>query len=161
MAASGTIINPMEETFKIYVHRLKEGHTETLVETLSPEFMGVSEAELAFKVPVIVEGEASASDGALVLRLHLETEATMPCSICNNDVQVKISILNLCHTEEIAQIKGGVFDYQDVVREAILLELPFIAECNQGDCPERATMAKYISKNQDQENSLWQSHEIG
>ncbi len=147
------MLSPMEETFKIYVRRLKEGQTEKIVENLSPDFMGVSEAELAFKVPVVIEGEASVADDVLVLRLHIETEATMPCSICNQNVQVKISIPDLCHTEEIANIKSSVFDYQEVVREAILLELPFIAECNHGDCPERATMAKYISKNLDQENS--------
>jgi uncharacterized metal-binding protein YceD (DUF177 family) len=137
----------MQETFKIYVHRLKDGNTEKLFETLSPDFLGVKEPELSFNVPVTIKGEASLADDALVLRLHIETEATMACSICNQDVQVKIVISNLCHTEEVSTIKGAVFDYQEVVREAILLEVPFIAECNSGDCPERATVAKYFTKN--------------
>lgn len=136
----------MEETFKIYVRRLRDGQTEKIAENPPPDFIGINEKELAFKVPVVIQGEASVADDALVLRLHIETEATMPCAICNREVQVKISIRDLCHTEEIAGIKGAVFDYQEVVREAILLELPFTAECNRGDCPERATMAKYFAK---------------
>jgi uncharacterized metal-binding protein YceD (DUF177 family) len=70
----------------------------------------------------------------------------MPCLICNQDVQVKISIPNLYYTEEVAHIKGSVFDYQEVIREAILLEIPYTVECNNGDCPERAAMAEYFAK---------------
>ncbi len=136
----------MNETFKIFVHRLKEGQTEKIVEDLSPDFMGIHEAELVFQSPIKIEGQASVAENALVLRLKIETEARMPCSICNRDVKVKILIPDLCYTEELINIKSGVFDYQEVVREEILLGVPLIAECNQGDCPERALLAKYFTK---------------
>jgi uncharacterized metal-binding protein YceD (DUF177 family) len=136
-----------QDLFKIYVHRLKDGHIETISERLAPEFLGIDERELAFKAPILLKGEASVTNGALVLRLSIETEVTMPCAVCNQEVQVNISISRLCHTEQIDQIRGAVFDYEDIVREAIVLEVPFTAECNRGDCPERASLAKYIRSN--------------
>ena len=73
----------------------------------------------------------------------------MPCALCNRDAQVKILIPDFCHTEALSEIKNGVFDYQETLREEILLAVPYTAECNNGDCPERAGMAKYLTKNID------------
>jgi hypothetical protein len=33
------------------------------------------------------------------------------------------------------------------LREIVLLEVPLLAECRQGKCPQRKTMEKYLSKN--------------
>jgi uncharacterized metal-binding protein YceD (DUF177 family) len=137
----------VDDTFKIFVHRLKDGHQEKIVESLSADFLDIHEAGVAFKSPVNLKGSAAVTDDMLVLLLTVETEATLPCAICNQDVQVKISIPDLCHTERLADIKGGVFDYREVLREGILLELPYTAECNDGDCPERADLAKYFTNN--------------
>jgi uncharacterized metal-binding protein YceD (DUF177 family) len=137
----------MDDTFKIFVRRLQEGHAERISERLSCDFLDIHEAELAFESPIVVEGIAEVADGTLILRLAVQTEASMPCAVCNRDIQVKISIPDFCHTEALAAIKGGVFDYREVLREEILLALPYTAECNDGDCPERASLAKYFTKN--------------
>jgi uncharacterized metal-binding protein YceD (DUF177 family) len=136
----------MEDTFKIFVRRLKDGHQEKIDEHLSPDFLDVNEAELAFKTPVKLDGSAAAVDEMLVLRLSIHTEATMPCSICNKETQVKIFIPSFYYTKPLSEIKGSVFDYREAIREEILLELPLSTECNGGDCPERATLAQYFTK---------------
>jgi len=136
----------MGDEFKIFVHRLNDGQKEIIEETFSPTFLDVHEQDLAFTAPVKIHGEAEFVDQALVLRLAVETEATMPCAICNENVQVKLEIPVFCHTEELADIKGDVFNFKDVLREAILLELPPRAECNQGKCPQREDLAKYFSR---------------
>ncbi|MCC5831819.1 MAG: hypothetical protein JJU12_02105 [Chlamydiales bacterium] len=134
----------MGDEFKIFVHRLKDGQKERIEETLSPVFMDIHEKDLAFNVPVKIHGEAECADQALVLRLHIETEAAMPCAICNENVRVKLEIPDFCHTEEFEDIKGDVFDFKDILREAILLELPSRAECGNGKCPEREALAKFF-----------------
>lgn len=136
----------MGDEFKIFVHRLKEGQKEIIEEILPPAFLDIHEKDLAFNVPVKIRGEAEFVDQALVLRLAVETEATMPCAICNGLVQVPLSIAQFCHTEELANIKGDVFNFKDTLREAILLELPHRAECNSGQCPDRENLAKYFSR---------------
>lgn len=136
----------MGDEFKIFVHRLKDGQKETIEETLSPEFLDIHEKDLAFSVPVKIHGEAECVDQALMLRLHIKTEATMPCAICNENVQVKLEVPAFWHTEEFENIKGDVFNFKDILREAVLLELPPRAECNHGSCPQREILAKYFSR---------------
>lgn len=136
----------MDDTFKIFVYRLKDGQQEVIEETLSPDFLDIHEAELSFSVPVVLQGKAEVAENTLILQLSIETEATLPCSICNQDVQVKIGISDFYHTEELANVKDGVFDYRQILREAILLELPYTAECNEGSCPERESLARYFKK---------------
>lgn len=141
---SPKIARPMDDTFRIFVNRLKEGREERIEETLSPEFLDVHEAELKFQAPVFLKGSATVADEVLVLIFSIETEVNMPCAICNKEVKVKISIPDFCHTERLSEIKGSVFNYQEVLRQGVLLELPYIAECNGGDCPERAFLAQYL-----------------
>jgi uncharacterized metal-binding protein YceD (DUF177 family) len=137
----------MDDTFKIFVGRLKVEHEERIEEILSPDFLDIQEAELAFQAPVYLRGIADVADEMFVLRLVIETELIMPCAICNQGTAIKISIPDFYYTEALAEIKGGLFDYRDILREAILLEIPYTAECNSGHCPERAAMAKYFTKN--------------
>jgi uncharacterized metal-binding protein YceD (DUF177 family) len=136
----------MDETFKIFVHRIKVEGDEEIEEILSPEFLDVDGEEIQFHSPVHLMGTAHVADGMLVLCLSVETKLTMLCAICNQPVDVKISIPSFYHTEPIAEIKGGVFDYRETLREAILLEIPYTTECNSGHCPERESMAKYFRK---------------
>lgn len=138
----------MDDTFKIFVHRLRDGREERIEETLSPDFLDIDEADLVFKEPVNIEGTAAVTDDILVLILSIDTIAALPCAICNTDVKVKISIPHFCYTEKLSDIKGAVFDYQEALREGILLELPYTTECNGGDCPERADLAKYLTRNE-------------
>ena len=136
----------MDDTFKIFILRLKEGEQEIIEETLAPTFLDIHEEELTFQAPIAVSGKASVADTTLILQLAIETEALMPCSICNQKIPVKIAIPDLCYNESLDEIKNGVFDYQEVLREAILLELPYTVECNGGACPERETLLKYTSQ---------------
>lgn len=136
----------MCDEFKIFVLRLRDGQKEIIEENLSPEFLKIEEEDLAFNVPVSIKGEAELADTTLVIRLAVKTEATMPCSICNKKIQVKMSIPDFCHTVESAEIKSGVYNFKEVLRDAILIELPPRAECHDGACPERKVLSKYFSR---------------
>lgn len=136
----------MDDTFKIFVYRLRDGQQEKITERLSPDFLEVSESSLSFISPVEIKGTATLADDVLVLELAVETEAVMPCAVCNQNTSVKISIPHFCYTESLSDIKGSVFNYKNALREGILLEVPFTAECNGGDCPERADLAQYLSQ---------------
>ncbi|MFZ0566060.1 MAG: hypothetical protein WAM28_07740 [Chlamydiales bacterium] len=138
----------MSDILDIYVHHLSEGHQEKIEKMLPPDYLGIHEAEAAIRAPVTVIGEMELTDGILILKLAVQTEAIMPCIICNREVQVSISVPTFCHTEEIRNIKKGIFNYKEILREEILLALPSTAECNEGQCPGRAAIAKYFSNNQ-------------
>lgn len=135
-----------DDRFKIFVHRLKEGEIESIEETFDPGFMGVDEEEIKFEAPVLVKGEAFVCGGNFVLRLGIKTSVDLLCSICNSRVSVALGIASLLHTQKVEEIRSGLFQMADLLREAILLELPHRAECNLGNCPEREEIKKYFSK---------------
>ena len=59
----------IDDTCRIYVEQLRDGHSEKLNETLAPDFLEVHEADLSFVDPVIVSGEAYLADNELILQV--------------------------------------------------------------------------------------------
>lgn len=133
-----------DATFKIHLEQLRDGQTTQINEKVDPEFLDVQDKELVFKKPVAVTGEVYIAGDALVLHLAIVAYATLPCSVCNEPVEEKIVINDLYHPVPLDDIKGGVFNFKDVVREAVLLEVPAFAECKQGKCPKRKELQKYL-----------------
>ncbi len=143
-----SVIDP---ALKIYVEQLRGGKTQQLSEAISPEFLGVQEPELAFHSPVVIEGEAYLAQDDLVIQVDLQTQAQIPCRVCNELFQYDISIQKLMHIEPITDLKRGYFDISEVLREAILLEIPVIAECHDGHCPARKDMEGYLKQSVEEE----------
>jgi uncharacterized metal-binding protein YceD (DUF177 family) len=135
-----------DDRFKIYAEQLRDGHVEKINETYTPDFIDLDEErdELHFNGNVEVNGEAYLADENLILHLKIDANATIPCSICNGPVEVEIELPNFYHMEPLADIKGGIFNFHEILREAILLEVPAFGECHGGNCPERPQVAKYI-----------------
>ena len=135
-----------DDLFKIYVEQLREGSVEEIEESFSPEFLDVHERDLSFKVPVKIAGQAYLADEMLVLHFDIQTVATLPCLVCNAPVAVKIAIKGFYHAVPLNEIKNGVFNFRDILRETILLETPLLAECHQGQCAQRQVLQKYFKK---------------
>ncbi len=145
-----TVIDP---ALKIYVEQLRGGKTQHLSESISPEFLGVQEAELAFHSPVVIEGEAYLAQDDLVIQVDVQTAAQIPCRVCNELFSYEISIQKLMHIEPITDLKRGYFDISEVLREAILLEIPVIAECHNGHCPARKDMEGYLKQSVEEDQA--------
>jgi uncharacterized metal-binding protein YceD (DUF177 family) len=135
------------EKLKIYIDRLKDGQTLKIEETLPPDFLEIQEEELAFEDPIHIRGEAYLADEHLIIHLDIETSAHLPCSICNDAVSIPIAIKNIYLTEPLSEIKNSIFDLAEQVRETILLHTPLFAECNEGKCPERENIKKFLKTN--------------
>lgn len=136
----------MLDAFKIYIDQLRHGEVEEISENLSPDFIGINEEDLAFSSPVDIKGEAYLADNELILRLNIETSAIIPCSICNEKVVVGIKLKDFYHSEPVSKIKSGIFNFSEVLRDAILLETPKFTECNEGKCSGRQEMKKYFKE---------------
>jgi len=136
----------MNKNLSIYVDRLKDGHTQKIEEEISSNFLDVKEEELSFPSPVSIQGKAYLADDELVLQFDIHTQFIMPCAICNEKISLPIEIKNFYHVEPIAEIKGHIFNFTELLREAILLQIPPFIECNNGKCPERKTLSRYIKK---------------
>lgn len=137
----------MDETFKIFVDRLRNGEEEFICETVDPGLLDLSSEEVSFLSPVLIEGTAVLRQKELILQLSIETKATLLCAICNTPVEISLHIPDFIHTEALENIVSRVFEYQFLIREILLLELPMAIECCNGCCPERESLAKYLKKN--------------
>jgi uncharacterized metal-binding protein YceD (DUF177 family) len=145
------------EKFKIYIDRLKDGHTEEIDITVLPTFIEVKEEALSFPNEVSISGQAYLTDEHLITNLNIETSALLSCSICNNPVQILVTIHNHSLAEPLEEICSPIYDLTNEIREAILLEIPQFVECNKGNCPERVIIKKYLS-DPSQTNSSNPSH---
>jgi uncharacterized metal-binding protein YceD (DUF177 family) len=134
----------MDDRFKIYIEQLRDGHIEKIAEKIPCGFLDVQEKDLSFFGDVIVEGEAYLVENTLVLHLGAQAVCLIPCTICNEPVKTPVLIEKFYANIPFDEIKGGLFNFKDVLREAILLEVPLFAECNDGHCPQRKELDKYL-----------------
>jgi uncharacterized metal-binding protein YceD (DUF177 family) len=144
-----------DANFKIYIDRLRGGQAETIDFSSAPEFLGIKERELVFNQPVTVKGEAYLIHNEVVLKVSLRTVAEIPCLICNKPTSYPVVINNFYLTMPTSDLKEPIWDYSEEVREAILLEVPFVVECNEGNCPERKEIAPYLAPPHSEEEG-WQ-----
>lgn len=135
-----------DKRFNIHMESLRQGKTTYIDEEFPSDFLDVNEEELSFKNDVRIKGETYLAGDELILHLDLKAYGVIPCSMCNTPVDVTVEVKNFYHAEPIDEIKGGIFNYREVVREAILLDTPRFAECQQGNCPKRREMEKYLKK---------------
>lgn len=136
----------MNEAFRIYIEQLRDGHVEEISENLTPEFLDVNEKDLVFTEPVVVSGQAYLAGDELVLHMNVSTKGKMPCIICNELVDVEIKIEGFYFNVPLEEIRTGIYNYKQMLRETILLETPHFCECNQGNCPRRKEIDKYLKK---------------
>jgi uncharacterized metal-binding protein YceD (DUF177 family) len=134
------------EKFKIYIDRLKNGHVEKFKETVPSDFLDVEEEELSFPKSLEVNGEAYLADDHLVTHFSVHTSVKIPCSICNESVEIPISIQNAYSTISLEEIPSAIYDLTPEIREMTLLQIPLYTECQQGKCPERDQIKKFLHK---------------
>ncbi len=133
----------------IYVDRLKDGQVEAVDETLPPTFLEIDEEDLVFAKEVRIHGEAYLAEDHLVINLKVETFASMPCQICNKSTEFLLQVKDFTHTEELKEIKSALYDCGQLLREAILLQVPLFIECQKNSCPERKNVNKFLHKPSD------------
>lgn len=134
----------MDDIFKIYTEQLRGGHERQIHERLSPEFLDTQESELTFNKDVQLDGCAYLAEQELVIHWNIQAEALIPCSVCNEKVPIDIRIDNSYCSESLENIPSDVFNFKELLRETILLEVPAFTECHGGNCPERKEIAKYL-----------------
>ena len=135
----------MQELFYIYIDRLSEGKTETIDVNVDSAFLEVSDGNLFFPEQVLFQGSAYLADSHLVINLNVSTSYQTFCKICNDLILNPFTLKGLYITEEITNLSSKIFDLQEPLRDAILLEIPLFSEC-KGECPMRKELKKYFKQ---------------
>lgn len=134
---------------KVYVEQLRGNKNWSLDAKLEPLFIGVEEKELKFKDPVFIEGRAYLAENNLVISASMQTKAEMPCKVCNEFFKLEIAVEGLVHVEPLTALKRGYVDISPILREAILLEIPVVAECRKEGCPKRKEVEKLLQEREE------------
>lgn len=135
----------MKRPLLVHIERLREGKTESFEEQLDPALLQMADEELACNEPITVSGEVYLVDTWLIVKLSFTANIVIPCSFCNEPFILPIRS-DLQHEESLEEISGGVFDLLPVVREAILLEIPFYPQCGGETCRNRDKIEKFLKK---------------
>ncbi len=133
---------------KIYIDRLKSGNCDEFDQVLPSSFLDVDEDELSFCGDIKVHGKAYLSGDHLTLQLNASATAQMPCRICNQVTRVTIELKNSCMPVALEEIKGAVFNPNELVREIILAEVPAQTEC-KGNCPLREELKPFLKEEEE------------
>lgn len=120
----------MNDSLKIYIDRLKDGHIEKIDESIDPCIIFADVTDIQFSGPIRISGDVYLADGEIIFLLDIHTQIVMPCSVCNENVAVNIDIIKVYNVLEMASVKGSVFDMRDMIREMVLLEVPTFVECH-------------------------------
>lgn len=142
----------MKPTEMIYIERLRSGKSQAINVSIDPAFMDIQEKELVFKEPIIAIGEAYLADDWLIVRLQIAAFAELRCAVCNDLFRYPISIQEMTHEEPLENIPEKTFDILPLLRETILLEIPFYPQCGIDKCKNRNEVEKYIKKESDGKN---------
>lgn len=142
----------MLKKLSIYIDRLRDGAKELIEENLPSNFFSTDE-NFYFTSLINMWGEAYLAGDHFVLSLEIKVDASLPCIVCNNWTPYSINIKNFLHTESLEKIKNGLYDYSDIVRDAIFLEIPAYFECDK-NCPERIHLNSYLTKPQKKSNRI-------
>ncbi len=134
----------MDSPLKIFTEQLRDGKREQIEHVLPPDFLGLGEPDLIFQHPIYLKGEVYATDEDLILQLSAHTEVKMPCSICNDMTFVTLKTEELYHTILLSELESTTFDFTDILREEIVILIPQYVECQQGNCPERKVISKFM-----------------
>lgn len=136
------------DEFKIYADRLLNGEREELHGTSSADFIAVDDEDLRFKSPVSYQGEAYIASNELVVHLNVETVCEAPCAICNRWSPISLKLEDYFDVCPLEDIKGHIYDFSENLREELLLQVPFSVECEEGCCPKRKELERYLKQDE-------------
>lgn len=136
----------MKQSLKIYIERLRGGKNEELSEKLEPSFMDISEKEVLFKEPIEVTGEAYLAEDWLILHLSIKTSVELQCALCCDRFRYSIDLSEILHEESLEDIREASYDILPLIRETILLEIPFYPQCGGTKCNNRQELENFLKK---------------
>ncbi len=128
------------------LNQLEEGVETHFSFSLSTEELTSADCSFSYKSPLKIKGKHYKTNDFLIIYFSANLEALRPCKICNEETSLPIEINNHTIAQQIDEIREETFDIQDTIRSYTLGEIPDIIECNNGQCPERASIEKYLKK---------------
>ena len=139
----------MEEiSLTVNIDQLKKKSTEEIKVSANADILDIHVDDFYFHGTLDIQGEAYLASNNLILHLDLSAYAFVNCSICTKETEFPVQLHNFYHVEPLENLKRSIFDYSQLIKEELLLEVPRFKECNGGKCPEREALSQYLKQTQ-------------
>lgn len=130
----------------LYLDHLQPDEELTVSCTLDPIFLELSvEDEAQPLKPVVVEGVCSLVDGCVMLDLLVHAFFSVRCALCNETFEYEVRLDRFRHQEMMENIDQRKWDLRGLLREAIVIELPFFPLCGGNECLHKDEIRKYFA----------------
>jgi len=100
--------------------------------------------ELTAISEVLVCGKVYRADNWILVDARVSVSFSLPCAVCNEPFEYTVNLPKWVHEEVVRELSGGSWDIREPLREAILLEIPFFAQCGEGGCSNFDSVRKFI-----------------
>lgn len=135
----------MSDLLKIYIDRLRNGQTERFEGQAAPAILELEDPEVQALCPIDFSVKAYLSYNELIVDLMVKTYVTIPCALCNEKESICIEVRHHQEVIPISEIKGQIYDITQLLREAVILNLPSFIRCGKDHCKNLQTIEKYLS----------------
>lgn len=135
--------------FKFYVYRLKlPGEKEIASFSLEPEKFRDKGEEEIFPSVVKVEGSLERIDYEhWMLILNMSTHMGARCCVCDKKFLRFVELFDIHHPLHRDDVKSGIFDCRELIRQEFLLESDCFWECAETGCSEKEEVVRFLKKN--------------
>jgi len=135
----------MSDTLCIQIDTLRCGDQIQLDEKVNASFLCLDECdELKAVSEITVCGKFYRVDRWIGIDARVSVVFCLPCALCNESFECAIELPQWVHEEEIAQLSKGQWDVREPLREAILVEVPFFAQCGGSKCGNFGSIQQFV-----------------
>jgi uncharacterized metal-binding protein YceD (DUF177 family) len=134
----------LRHSLLIPIERLRVSGVEFIRDELDPAGLDISDEELVCKGPISIEAEISLVDIWVLVKLSLKATLIIPCAFCNETFVFPIKIEHFQHEEPLEYLSKDVYDLIPLIREVIILEVPFYPQCGGKTCRNRKALEPFM-----------------
>ena len=130
-----------------------DGEAASFEERLDPKFLDLKEDdELTAPSEVCVRGTACRSGEWVIVEGSVETKMGLPCALCNEPTVFPVGPFVWKTELPASDVKGGEIDLTEALREAVLLEVPYVVKCGGKECRNERLFRQYLAPEATEEN---------
>lgn len=142
----------MKHELPVFIDRLRDGRMEKIKEELDPKRLDIIDEDIDCKGPVKVAADCYLAEDFLIISMHIEAELTLHCRVCNEPFTCPIVLEKIDQEIPLDEIDDAVFELLDVVREVLLVEVPYYPQCGGDHCKNRSQVEKYFVQEHKRDN---------
>jgi uncharacterized metal-binding protein YceD (DUF177 family) len=130
-----------------FYEQLKEGESSCFEHEIDSSFLDLeNDKELRPISSVFVKGKIWKMADWLFVEAYVKASFETTCSYCSDLFHLPIELQPWKHEVCIDDIKEAFLDLREPLREAILLEIPYFAQCDGTTCKNINEVKKYLMK---------------